>query len=84
MVVGSVLKSNIEMRLELVFAGVKSVTVDQKRVFLQVDAYISQVTVDHGLQLWVIWSRSPDCDFVSVKTILTGGVGLSEGENLDP
>ena len=31
---------------------------DQKRVFLQVDAYISQVTVDHGLH--------PDCDVVSV------------------
>ena len=36
----------------------KSVTVDfgteKKRVFHHVDAYFSQVTVDHGLQLWDI------------------------------
>ena len=46
---------------------------DQKRVFLHVDAYISQVTVDHGLQLWGIWSRSPDCDVVSVTNPLDRG-----------
>ena len=40
---------------------------DQKRVFLQVDAYISQVTVDLGFQLWDFGSRSPKCDGVSVS-----------------
>ena len=38
----------------------------QKQVFLQVDDYISQVTVDHGFQLWDFWSRSPYCEVVSV------------------
>ena len=46
----------------------------QNRVFLQVDAYISQVTVDHGFQLWDFWSRSTDCD-VSYHTLLTWAVG---------
>ena len=27
----------------------------QKRVILQVDAYFSQVIVDHELQLWNLW-----------------------------
>ena len=39
---------------------------DQKRVFLQVEAHISQLTVDYGFQLWDLGSRSPDCDVVSV------------------
>ena len=44
-------------------SGVKSMTVDfgrrdQKRVILQVDDYVSQVTVDHGFQLWNLWSIS--------------------------
>ena len=39
---------------------------DQKQVFLQVDDNISQVTIDHGFQLWDRWSRSPNCDIVSV------------------
>ena len=59
------------MRLELVFVRGEECDCrlrrrDQKRVILQVDAYISQVTVDHGLQLWDCWSRRPDCDVVSV------------------
>ena len=40
-----------------------------ERVILQVDAYFSQVIVDHGLQLCNIWSSSPDCD-VSVANPL--------------
>ena len=54
-------------------SGVKSVTGDfrdQKRVLLQVDAYFSQVTVDPGLQLWDLWSRSPDCNVVRVTYTL--------------
>ena len=43
---------------------------DQKWVFFQVDVYISQVTVDHGLQQWELWSRSPDCDVVNVTNHL--------------
>ena len=40
---------------------------------IYIDAYISQVTVDHGLQLWDLWSRSPDCDIVSVTNPLDRG-----------
>ena len=43
------------------------------RVFLQVDAYISHVTVDHGLQVWDLWSRSLDGDVVSVTNPLDRG-----------
>ena len=43
---------------------------DQKRVILQVDAYISQVIVNHGLQLRNLWSSSPDCDVVSIANPL--------------
>ena len=53
------------MHLELVFVRGEE-RVDQKRVILQVDAYSSQVIGNHGLQLWNLWSRSPDCDVVSV------------------
>ena len=31
------------------------------------------MTVDHGLQLWDLWSRSPDCDVVSVTNTLDRG-----------
>ena len=48
-------------------SGVKSVTVG---VILQVDAYISQVIGNHGLQLRNLWSSSPDCDVVSVANPL--------------
>ena len=43
---------------------------DQKRVILHVDAYISQVIVDHGLQLRNLWSSSPGYDVVSVANPL--------------
>ena len=43
---------------------------DQKRVILQVDAYISQIIVDHGLQLRNLWSSSLDCDVVSIANPL--------------
>ena len=45
-------------------------------VFLKVDAYISQVTVDHGLQLWDVWFRSPGCEVVSVTYPPDRGVCL--------
>ena len=66
------------MRLELAFVRDEERDCglryrDQKRVFLQVDAYISQVTVDHGLQLWDLWSISHDCDFVGVTHPLDRG-----------
>ena len=47
--------------------------VDQKRVILQVDAYVAQITIDHGLQLWNLWSSSPECDVVSVENPLDRG-----------
>ena len=59
-------------------SGVISVTVDfgaeiKRQFSLQVDAYISQETVDHGLELWDLWSKSPDCDVVSVTNPLDRG-----------
>ena len=52
--VASVFKSNIGMHLELVFVRGEERDCllqrrDQMRVILQVDAYFSHVTVDHGL-----------------------------------
>ena len=66
------------MRLELVCVrgeecGCCLRSRDQKRVFLQLDVYITHVTVDHGLQQWDLWSRSPDCDVVSVTNPLDRG-----------
>ena len=63
------------MHLELVFVRVEERDCllrrrDQKRVILQVDAYISQVISNHGLQLRNLWSSSPDCDAVSVANPL--------------
>ena len=51
------------MRLELLFVRGDECDCSfrcrhQKRVFLQVDAYISQLTVDHGFQLWDFEFRS--------------------------
>ena len=52
-------------------SGLKSVTVDfGAEIKSELDVYISQVTVDHGLQQWDLWSRSPDCDVVSVTNPL--------------
>ena len=45
-----IFKSNIWIRLEFSFRWMTT----------------SQVTVDHGFQLWDPGSRSPDCDVVSV------------------
>ena len=69
--IGSCVSSGVICIWNWCLSGVKSVTVDfwrrdQKRVILQVDAYFSQVIVDHGLQLWNLWSNSPDCDVISV------------------
>ena len=66
------------MHLELVFVRGEELDCllrrrDQKRVILQVDAYVSQVTVDHVLQLWNRWSSSPGCDAVSVVNLLNRG-----------
>ena len=63
------------MHLELVFVRGEERDyciwrTDQKRVILQVDAYISQVIGNHGLQLRNLWSSSPDCDVVSVANPL--------------
>ena len=74
----AVFKSNIGMHLELVFARDEELDCslqrrDQKRVILQVDVYFSQVTVDHGLQLWNLRSSSPDCDVVSIAFPLGWG-----------
>ena len=63
------------MRLELVCIRGVSVQIS-KASFLQVDAYFSQVTVDHGLELWDLWSKSPDCDAVSITYPLNRGSWL--------
>ena len=57
-------------------SGLKNVTVDfrdQKGIILQIDAYFSHVTVEHGLQLRNILSSIPDCDIVSVANPLDRG-----------
>ena len=38
----------------------------------------SQVTVDHGFQLWDLGSRSPSCDVVSVAYPLDFGTEISK------
>ena len=66
------------MHLELVFVRGEECDcwlrcIYQKRVILQVYAYFLHVTVDHGLQLWNLWSSSPVCDVVSLANSLDRG-----------
>ena len=56
-------------------SGVKSVTVDFGAEMESEFSFIniSQVTVDHGLQMWDLWSKSPNWDVVSVTNPLDRG-----------